>query len=333
MDNKNTKKIQKESKEEKENMREREKGKTRKKVNQISENKGITLVALVITIIVIIILSVVAINFTFGENGLIKRAEQAGEFYVNDTKYTDGSITNVESYINDILEGTGGSTGGKTLVHEFNEGIIKVGDYINYTPEAHDPVTVGTSETGYTNSKDMSEGTDQTFSQNENTTWRVLGLSEDGNNLLITSGSPIKKDGNDPYLVSESAAGAANCVEVLNKISGIYHNSTLAEETRSITIEDLEIAIGDMTVEMPTEEGYDGRVYFTADKNKEEIGWTTDYPSYTYEDGDYTLTNPPQKATAGTKVDANSWMFYYTEEDGETRADYIPERVYDNRIK
>ena len=40
--------------------------KTRKKVNQISENKGITLVALVITIIVIIILSVVAINFTFG---------------------------------------------------------------------------------------------------------------------------------------------------------------------------------------------------------------------------------------------------------------------------
>ncbi len=43
------------------------------------KNKGITLVALVITIIIIIILSTIAINFTFGENGLITRAEQAKE--------------------------------------------------------------------------------------------------------------------------------------------------------------------------------------------------------------------------------------------------------------
>ena len=41
------------------------------------KNKGITLVALVITIIVIIILATVAINFVFGENGLITRAQQA----------------------------------------------------------------------------------------------------------------------------------------------------------------------------------------------------------------------------------------------------------------
>ena len=38
---------------------------------------GITLVALVITVIIIIILATVAINFVFGENGLITRAEQA----------------------------------------------------------------------------------------------------------------------------------------------------------------------------------------------------------------------------------------------------------------
>ena len=72
-------------------------------------SKGITLVALVITIIIIIILATLTINYAFGENGLIKRAESAGKFYANDTKYTDGSITNVESYINDILEGTGGN--------------------------------------------------------------------------------------------------------------------------------------------------------------------------------------------------------------------------------
>ena len=67
-----------------------------------SSNKGITLVALVITIIIIIIISTVAINFTFGEKGLIKRAEQAKDMYANDTAYTEGSILNVESYINSI---------------------------------------------------------------------------------------------------------------------------------------------------------------------------------------------------------------------------------------
>ena len=81
-------------------------------------NRGITLVALVITIIIIIILAVVAISYAFGENGLIKRAEQAGEFYANDTAYTDGSITNVESYINDILEGTGGNSGGGSTTED-----------------------------------------------------------------------------------------------------------------------------------------------------------------------------------------------------------------------
>ena len=67
------------------------------------KESGITLVALVVTIIIIIILATVAISFTFGNNGLIKRAEDARKYYTNDTKYTEGSIANVESYINSII--------------------------------------------------------------------------------------------------------------------------------------------------------------------------------------------------------------------------------------
>ena len=73
-----------------------------------NEQNGITLVALVITIIIIIILATVAINFAFGDNGLINRAEQASDFYANDTKYTEESMTNVESYLNETIAGTGG---------------------------------------------------------------------------------------------------------------------------------------------------------------------------------------------------------------------------------
>ena len=41
--------------------------------------KGITLVALVITIVILIILATVAINVTIGENGLIKKAQEAAK--------------------------------------------------------------------------------------------------------------------------------------------------------------------------------------------------------------------------------------------------------------
>ena len=56
----------------------------------IKREKGITLVALVITIIIIIILATVTLNFAFGDNGLIKRAEDARDYY---TKAMHGSYS------------------------------------------------------------------------------------------------------------------------------------------------------------------------------------------------------------------------------------------------
>ena len=74
-----------------------------------NSNKGITLVALVITIVILIILATVAINFAFGNNGLINRASDAKEYYANDTAYTEEALSNVESYIDGILGENGGS--------------------------------------------------------------------------------------------------------------------------------------------------------------------------------------------------------------------------------
>ena len=73
----------------------------------LKNERGITLVALVITIIILIILATVAISFAFGNNGLVNRAEQAKDFYANDTKYTDQSISNVEKYLDKYLEDQG----------------------------------------------------------------------------------------------------------------------------------------------------------------------------------------------------------------------------------
>ena len=91
--------------------KEREKMKENKKIFQktSNSNKGITLVALVITIVILIILATVAINFAFGNNGLINRASDAKEYYANDTAYTEEALSNVESYIDGIIGENGGS--------------------------------------------------------------------------------------------------------------------------------------------------------------------------------------------------------------------------------
>ncbi len=47
------------------------------------EIKGITLVALVVTIIVLLILAGVAINFSIGENGIFRKAQDATKIYEN----------------------------------------------------------------------------------------------------------------------------------------------------------------------------------------------------------------------------------------------------------
>ena len=78
----------------------------------LKNQRGITLVALVITIVILIILATVAINFAFGNNGLINRAEDAKKYYANDTAYTEEALSNVESYIDGIIGENGGSSEG-----------------------------------------------------------------------------------------------------------------------------------------------------------------------------------------------------------------------------
>ncbi len=53
--------------------------KTKMSNNQMTKNKGITLIALVITIVVLLILAGVSISMLAGENGIIKRAQEAKE--------------------------------------------------------------------------------------------------------------------------------------------------------------------------------------------------------------------------------------------------------------
>ena len=100
------------------------------------EERGITLVALIITIVIIIILAIVTLNFAFGENGIVKQAQSAADYYANDTKYTEESLSNVTAYLNSVLNGSNIGDGDlpeqtATTVAEARENGIQ---YLDTTP-------------------------------------------------------------------------------------------------------------------------------------------------------------------------------------------------------
>ena len=79
---------------------------------------GITIIALVITIVILIILSTVVINMAFGDNGLVKYAEQAKDMTEESSKleeinlkvteykmkkHTEGETRTLSEYLKDEL--------------------------------------------------------------------------------------------------------------------------------------------------------------------------------------------------------------------------------------
>ena len=78
------------------------------------QNKGITLIALVITVIVLLILAGITINLTIGQDGILKRAEEAGKNYV---EAAENEKTQLDEFLNEtdniIANVTSGGTGNK----------------------------------------------------------------------------------------------------------------------------------------------------------------------------------------------------------------------------
>ena len=166
---------------------------------------------------------------------------------------------------------------------------LHIGDYVEgYTPSNPDAeVEVGKEKTGY----EETAGAKQKY-EVENMIWRVLGLSEDGKHVLLTSGSPMKKTvtaDEKPYLILQGAESYIYCEDTLDKICNIYANTELADEVRSIRIEDINRAVG---VEVGTDdEGY-GIVYKKDDLAKNNINqWFRLGIIYGYLSGDYAPEN------------------------------------------
>ena len=145
---------------------------------------------------------------------------------------------------------------GKTLVEMYNQAQkdncpnsdgsckkaehLHIGDYVNYNPLNFKEGTLEKDKTA-SSSADENGDSDQTFSINTDTKWRVLGKDDNGQ-ILIVSADPVKKDmgdTNNPYFYLKGAKGYINAETVLERISKIYGHGVGATGARSLKIEDV----------------------------------------------------------------------------------------------
>ena len=233
-----------------------------------SKNKGITLIVLVIMIIMLLILVGVCIATLTGEKGNIKLLDESDD--------SDGT-TLVDMFI-----------AGESCENPDNcdnEEHLHVGDYLKYTPS--NP-TASTADMGDNPLKSQYTGVEdtQTYTVNSNTKWQVIGLSEDRQHVLLTTESPIQKDGADPYLKLGGAESYIYCKKVLDGICSIYANDDLVYEVRSMTMEDITNVLG-ITINKEKNKAYN--------KNGTEIsgfqGFFGTENQYIYNSNDYTPEN------------------------------------------
>ena len=85
-----------------------------------NNKKGITLVALVVTIIVLLILAGVTITILMGDDGIIRKAQQAADSTNTVVEEELQGMSDLGDKMNSILDGTGGDDGTTDLTENWN---------------------------------------------------------------------------------------------------------------------------------------------------------------------------------------------------------------------
>ena len=114
-------------------------------LNQLNSTNGITLIALVVTIVILIILATISISALFGENGLIKKAQEAKQHQANAVSMEEGAMDKLAGEYANIIasEGNGGSTPTEPTLPETGPG-SRMDKPDSWTSDKVTPINDGT---------------------------------------------------------------------------------------------------------------------------------------------------------------------------------------------
>ena len=195
-------------------------------MKKYKSQRGITLIALIITIIILLILAGISIS-ALTNQGLFKNAKEA-QNATEKAKEEQGKVLNeYEDEINKYLENDDKTV--EKLVDKVNDGTIKIGDYVKYTPDTASTTEILQELSTYSGSD---ANTTSTLTQ-ESLNWRVLDM-EDGQVRLISELPTTSK------IELSSYNGYNNAVKLLDDTCNVlYNNSKLASKVQNLKIEDI----------------------------------------------------------------------------------------------
>ena len=238
----------------------------------LKNTKGITLVALVITIIILLILAGISIS-ALTNTGIFQKAKDAKQKSENAALDQNTKLDEYENELDKYLP--------KQLVDKVNDGTIKVGDYISYTPDGASTENILQELATYSGNTDSTKNTTSTLTQEidkeTGLKWRVLDV-KDGKVRLISDRPTTSK------ITLSGAKGYNNAVYLLDKTcKTLYNNSKLASNVQNLKIEDIQDHLAyDYTqyTNSNVDTGkYGGTKEYTTHKNypnifaKEKTGW------------------------------------------------------------
>ena len=193
----------------------------------LGKEQGITLIALVITIIILLILAGISIS-ALTNQGLFKNAKATQNATEKAEKEQGQRLNEYEDEINKYLSNNDKTE--ETLVDKVNDGTIKIGDYVKYTPNTASTDSILQELNTYSGSD---KNTTSTLTQ-ESLNWRVLDI-KDGQVRLISELPTTSK------ITLSGYNGYNNAVKLLDDTcSTLYSNSKFASKVQNLKIEDIQ---------------------------------------------------------------------------------------------
>ena len=190
----------------------------------MKRNKGITLVALVITIIILLILATISIQ-SLTNTGLFEKAKEAREKTANATENQAKTLNEYEDELNKYVSGT---TSTQKLADK-----VKVGDYVEYTPDELSNESLTTLKTNLNTYSGKSDSTINSEIKRDDLKWRVLDV-QNGQVRLISETPTTSK------IELYGYNGYNNAVKLIDDAcSTLYTNKQLASTVQNLKIEDI----------------------------------------------------------------------------------------------
>jgi len=289
----------------------------------LKNTKGITLVALVITIVILLILAGISIS-ALTNTGIFQKAKDAKQKSENASLDQNTKLDEYENELDKYLP--------KKLVDKVNDGTIKVGDYISYTPDGASTENILQELATYSGS--TSGNTTSTLTQEidkeTGLKWRVLDV-KDGKVRLISDRPTTSK------ITLYGAKGYNNAVYLLDKTcKTLYNNSKLASNVQNLKIEDIQDHLAYDYKQYPNsyvDTGkYGGTKEYTEERSypnifaKEKTGWVGGIQGTELSLSEQTTPINETKTTANEKIKITQtdWenLMFINDFDGDSKEMY-----------